>query len=148
MCCDPCPYMLCQRSSSSNRDSSSVRIRCGTRNERFSHVSNTVSGKIEVVNYGVAETATATVASDTLTSINVINNPVVPIPDTGINIATLYLTPGTEQLELDTYFDYNKEYLSFPLTDEAESLYFAVDSDTKIGSNTDSIAIGTTWEEQ
>ena len=100
------------------------------------------------MNYGVAETATATVASDTLTSINVINNPVVPIPDTGINIATLYLTPGTEQLELDTYFDYNKEYLSFPLTDEAESLYFAVDSDTKIGSNTDSIAIGTTWEEQ
>ena len=116
--------------------------------ERFAHVSNTVSGKIEIVNYGVAETATTTVASDTLTSINVINNPVVPIPDTGINIATLYLTPGTEQLELDTYFDYNKEYLSFPLTDEAESLYFAVDSDTKIGSNTDSIAIGTTWEEQ
>ena len=52
-----------------------------------------------------------------------------PIPGTGTNVATLYLQQGTEQFDLAAYFDYNKEYLSFPLTDNTESLYLAVDSD-------------------
>ena len=46
------------------------------------------------------------------------------------------------------HFDYNKEYLSFPLTDIADSLYFAVDSDTAHDSAADPISLGVTWEEQ
>jgi hypothetical protein len=98
---------------------------------------------------GNNDTANEVPLADTLTSINVINNSVVPIPNTGANVATLYLTPGgTEQVDLDTYFDYNKEYLSYPLTDEPETLYFAVDSDQSAKEDGNDIAIGLTWEEQ
>jgi hypothetical protein len=114
--------------------------------QRFAFTSN--NGVTEVTNYGISDTRTILPATDTLSSINVTNDPVVPIPGTGINIATVYLTSGSEQLELNTYFDYNKEYLSYPLTDEAETLYFAIDSDTSVGSTPDPIAIGITWEEQ
>ena len=82
-----------------------------------------------------------------LSSVKIASNSVVPIPNTGVNVATLYLRSGTEQFDLDTYFDYNKEYLSFPLTDIADTLYFAVDSDTG-STNTDEISLGVTWEEQ
>jgi hypothetical protein len=82
-----------------------------------------------------------------LSSVKIASNSVVPIPNTGVNVATLYLRSGTEQFDLDTYFDYNKEYLSFPLTDIADTLYFAVDSDTA-STNTDEISLGVTWEEQ
>ena len=111
----------------------------------------------EVEDYQYQETKVNIPLADSLTSVNVINNTVVPIPGTGTNVATLYLTPGTEQVELNTYFDYNKEYLSFPLTDEPETLYFVVDSDTNPNRTTgatgaentpDQIAIGLTWEEQ
>ena len=41
------------------------------------------------------------------------------------------------------------EYLSFPLTDIADSLYFAVDSDTAADvAAEDPISLGVTWEEQ
>ena len=72
---------------------------------------------------------------------------VVPIPDTGINVATTYLQNGTEQFDLSPYFDYNKEYLSFPLTDITDSLYLAVDRDTA-STTTNDISLGVTWEEQ
>jgi len=84
-----------------------------------------------------------------LSSLNIATDPVVPIPNTGTNVATLYLRKGTEQFDLGTYFDYNKEYLSFPLTDIADSLYFAVDSDTAaVVADEDPISLGVTWEEQ
>jgi len=83
-----------------------------------------------------------------LSSIKIANDLTVPIPDTGSNVATIYLQQGTEQFDLSTYFDYNKEYLSFPLTDVADSLYFAVDADTAHTSNDDPISLGVTWEEQ
>ena len=111
----------------------------------------------EVIDFQYNETKVNVPLADTLSSVEVINNSVVPIPGTGTNVATLYLTPGTEQVELNTYFDYNKEYLSYPLTNEPETLYFVVDSDTNpvrdptaVGAaNTpDQIAIGLTWEEQ
>ena len=82
-----------------------------------------------------------------LSSVEIASNTVVPIAGTGINVATTYLRSGTEQFDLSPYFDYNKEYLSFPLTDIADSLYFAVDSDTA-STNTDEISLGVTWEEQ
>ena len=90
----------------------------------------------------------ATSEKEGLSSIIIANDTVVPIPGTGINVATIYLQAGTEQLDLSPYFDYNKEYLSFPLTDQADSLYFAVDSDTKAGDPPDQVSLGCTWEEQ
>ena len=87
-----------------------------------------------------------------LSSILIAVDEQVPIPGTGINIATLYLQPGTEQYELNTYFDYNKEYLSFPLTNTQESLYFTLDNEDAIDvdniTSTGSASIGVTWEEQ
>ena len=90
----------------------------------------------------------ATSEKEGLSSIIIANDTVVPIPGTGINVATIYLQAGTEQLDLSPYFDYNKEYLSFPLTDQADSLYFAVDSDTSAGDSPDQVSLGCTWEEQ
>ena len=107
------------------------------------------SGNVETVPSPTTVTKTEIPLQDTLTSIKVFDNPVTPIPGTGANVATLYLAQtGTEQLDLDTYFDYNKEYLSYPLTDEAETLYFAVDKDTTADVAPNEIAIGLTWEEQ
>jgi len=83
-----------------------------------------------------------------LSSVKIASNTVVPIPGTGVNVATIYLQAGTEQLDLSPYFDYNKEYLSFPLTNQADSLYFAVDSDTSAGDSPDQVSLGCTWEEQ
>jgi len=99
---------------------------------------------------GVEYTTTTKVTEEKegLSSILIATDPVVPIPGTGINVATVYLQQGTEQFDLASYFDYNKEYLSFPLTDTTESLYLAVDSDTAENDLDDNISIGITWEEQ
>lgn len=101
---------------------------------------------------GTELTATAITKAVTekegLSSIIIASNTVVPIPNTGTNVATIYLQQGTEQLDLSPYFDYNKEYLSFPLTNQADSLYFAVDSDTSAAAAVDEISLGVTWEEQ
>jgi hypothetical protein len=83
-----------------------------------------------------------------LSSIVIAKKGQVPIPNTGINITTIYLNKGTEQLELNGYFDYNKEYLSFPLTDLADTLYMTVDSDADQASAADRVSLGITWEEQ
>ena len=98
----------------------------------------------------IAQTTVTKVTSEKegLSSIKIANDTVVPIPNTGINVATIYLQAGTEQLDLSPYFDYNKEYLSFPLTDQADSLYFAIDSDTSAGDSPDQVSLGCTWEEQ
>ena len=71
------------------------------------------------------------------------------IPDTGGVVTSFYLNPGSEQFDLSSYFDYNKDYLSFPLTNEVESFYFttsyagAFDINSTIQAN-----MGITWEEQ
>jgi hypothetical protein len=87
-----------------------------------------------------------------LSSVKIAVTNQVPVPSTGVNIATLYIQPGTEQIDMATYFDYNKEYLSYPLTNIADTLYFIVDTegDANIASPTSvaSVGIGLTWEEQ
>lgn len=72
----------------------------------------------------------------------------VPIPGTGSSVATIFMQPGTEQIQLNTYFDYNKEYLSFPLTDIADTLYFAVDTELNSTDTAPEVSVGVTWEEQ
>jgi hypothetical protein len=87
-----------------------------------------------------------------LSSILIATNTQVPIPNTGINIATVYLKPGSDQFDLSTYFDYNKEYLSYPLTNKQESLYFVVDDNSVLDINDPAdngeVSVGVTWEEQ
>lgn len=93
---------------------------------------------------GVSKT---TSEKEGLSSVLIADETQVPVPGTGINIATLYLQEGTEQFDLLSYFDYNKEYLSFPLTNQADTLYFVVDSDTS-SATSDLVSLGVTWEEQ
>jgi hypothetical protein len=79
-----------------------------------------------------------------------------PIPGTGTVITTLFSPNSGEQYELSPYFDYNKDYLSFPLTDIQETLYICASSKSfyKDGSGTGTyvnrgeILASITWEEQ
>ena len=79
-----------------------------------------------------------------------------PIPGTGTVVASVYAPATGEEFDLASYFDYNKEYLSFPLTDSIESLYLCASTQTLFdrpelyaSSNTAaSISASLTWEEQ
>jgi hypothetical protein len=95
-----------------------------------------------------------------LSSVQVVNELRTPIPGTGTQITSFYISQGGEQFDLSSYFDYNKDYLSFPLTDEVDSLYIAstsIDrvfdinaSDDPTGSKVlrSSVLASITWEEQ
>ena len=79
-----------------------------------------------------------------------------PIPGTGIEILSYYATQGGYQFDLESYFAYNKEYLSFPLTDEVDIINFFGHydiSNKSIGStdptnNPFKVNNALTWEEQ
>ena len=73
-----------------------------------------------------------------------------PIPKTGTVVASLFVPASGENYDLSPYFDYNKEYLSFPLTNKVESLYLCASSQTDFDSSTAqaSISASLTWEEQ
>ena len=86
-----------------------------------------------------------------LSAISISTEQRTPIPGTGQQITTLY-TPSNsgEQFELQQFFDYNKDYLSFPLTDEIETL-FVLGSENNTYNNTaaaTTITAAVTWEEQ
>ena len=83
-----------------------------------------------------------------------------PIPGTGTIVASVYAPATGEEFDLSSYFDYNKEYLSFPLTDKIESLYLCASTQkifdrpelyTSATTSTDlkgEISASLTWEEQ
>lgn len=79
-----------------------------------------------------------------------------PIAETGTEILSYYISNGGYQFDLQDYFAYNKEYLSFPLTDEVDIINFQGHyniSDETIGStipanNPFRINNALTWEEQ
>ena len=83
-----------------------------------------------------------------------------PIPGTGTVVATVYVPASGQEFDLSSYFDYNKEYLSFPLTDKIESLYLCASTQkifdrpelyTSATTSTDlkgEISASLTWEEQ
>ena len=87
---------------------------------------------------------------DQLSSVKV--NPQIraPIPKTGTVVASLFVPNSGENYDLASYFDYNKEYLSFPLTNVVEILYHCASSTTLYNSSTAqaSISASLTWEEQ
>ena len=87
---------------------------------------------------------------DSLSSIKVTPETRAPIPKTGTIVASLFIPASGEEFDLSSYFDYNKEYLSFPLTNVVETLYVVGSSE---GTYNSSSAISTTnasitWEEQ
>ena len=101
-----------------------------------------------------SETSEFTLAQ--LSSVKV--NPQIrsPIPGTGTIVASVYAPATGEEFDLSSYFDYNKEYLSFPLTDSIESLYLCGSTQTLFDrpelyattTTPTNISASLTWEEQ
>jgi len=79
-----------------------------------------------------------------------------PISDTGNEILSYYANAGGYQFDLQDYFAYNKEYLSFPLTDEVDIITLQGHYDISVqalGSTTPAtspfkVNNALTWEEQ
>jgi hypothetical protein len=91
------------------------------------------------------------VQKERLSSVFISNIIQSPIPNTGTEIASLFVSPNSEQFDLLSYFDYNKDYLSYPLTDQVDSIYFAAMSEVSEFSSNTAVAdinISVTWEEQ
>jgi hypothetical protein len=82
-----------------------------------------------------------------LSSVFISNVNQTPIPETGGVITSFFLSPGSDQFDLLSYFDYNKDYLSYPLTDEVESIYLAASLSGESNTNSQ-INTSITWEEQ
>ena len=87
---------------------------------------------------------------DQLSSVKV--NPQIraPIPKTGTIVASLFVPASGADFDLSTYFDFNKEYLSFPLTNVVESLYLCASSSSGFdpSATPTEISASLTWEEQ
>lgn len=89
------------------------------------------------------------VQKERLSSVFVTNTTQVPIPQTGTSVTSFFLKPGSDQFDLLSYFDYNKDYLSYPLTNVVESVYLAASSTGDFDANTSIEVNGSmTWEEQ
>jgi len=81
-----------------------------------------------------------------LSSIEIVNTKGRPIAGTGTQIATFFLQNGSEYFDLSSYFDYNKDYISFPLTDLPDNLYLSIrSSDVSAAAQ---VNASITWEEQ
>ena len=96
-----------------------------------------------------------------LSSINITNELRTPIPGTGTQVTTFFIGSGGFQFDLSPYFNYNKDYLSYPLTNKIDSLYLTSTSVDKYISAADglgdpngaavlrsSVLTSLTWEEQ
>ena len=119
---------------------------------------------IPVGNYGGPDPSAFTVptssyATSTLNDLSaVITDPEQrsPIPGTGQVVTTLFTSNAGSEFDLSPYFDYNKDYLSFPLTDQVESLYVCASSKAFYRNPTDlntdvirgDVLASVTWEEQ
>jgi hypothetical protein len=72
-----------------------------------------------------------------------------PIPETGTEVATFFLKEGSDLFDLLSYFDYNKDYLSFPLTNKIESIYLTASSvQAATTAGVAEVNSSLTWEEQ
>lgn len=120
------------------------------------------SGKLEIVSGsefimdGIFDSEGNTVAhnindfsKERLSSVFVSNAIQSPIPGTGTSVATYYVSAGSSDYDLSAYFDYNKEYISFPLTDSLETLYLQLQcQELYTGTELLNVAASLTWEEQ
>jgi hypothetical protein len=73
-----------------------------------------------------------------------------PIPNTGTIVSSLFIPASGAEYDLSPYFDYNKDYLSFPLTNKIESLYLCASSQTVYNNSSPAadVSASLTWEEQ
>ena len=104
------------------------------------------------------EDGTALSSSDSVDSFeierlsSVLVNPELrtPIPGTGTQITTFFVAAGGQQFDLLPYFDYNKDYLSYPLTNKVDTLFLSSSSvsDYNSSSAEASVLASLTWEEQ
>lgn len=93
--------------------------------------------------------AETTFEKERLSSVEVALRAQAPIPRSGTGLASYYIAPGAEDFDLLTYFDYNKEYISYPLTDKIETLYLATFANaTNSASSIIDVSASLTWEEQ
>jgi len=76
-----------------------------------------------------------------------------PVTNTGVEVLSYYANAGGYQFDLQDYFAYNKEYLSFPLTDEVDIInvygHYNINSEPTL-TNINPFYVNTaiTWEEQ
>lgn len=97
----------------------------------------------------VAFAQETTFEKERLSSVEISQRGVTPIPGTGTEIASYYLSAGAQDIDLSSYFDYNKEYISYPLTDALETLYIVgTSSDANSSTPLVSLSASLTWEEQ
>ena len=102
----------------------------------------------------IGTTVSATIPSestlDALSSVKISPQIKSPIPGTGTIVASVYVPASGEEFNLQSYFDYNKEYLSFPLTNIVDSLYVCGSSQKFYDASLPSaeISASLTWEEQ
>lgn len=90
-----------------------------------------------------------TIQKERLSSVFVSTQIQCPVPKTGIEVASFFLQEGSDLFDLLNYFDYNKDYLSFPLTNKVESIYLVASSVQASGANpVAEINSSLTWEEQ
>ena len=75
-----------------------------------------------------------------------------PVANTGNNIFSVYANKGGSQYDLTDYFSYNKEYISFPLTNEVDILgvyaFWESTSSPTVPTTAVDIVNSLTWEEQ
>lgn len=81
------------------------------------------------------------------------NLKLTPVSNTGIEVLSYYANAGGYQFDLQDYFAYNKEYLSFPLTDEVDIInvygHYNINSQPTLTSiNPFYVNTAVTWEEQ
>jgi hypothetical protein len=91
----------------------------------------------------------STQTKERLSSVFISNQIQTPIPETGSEIVAFYLKSDADNFDLLSYFDYNKDYLSFPLTDEVESVFLSATSLQTVSNTAISeVSASLTWEEQ
>lgn len=83
-----------------------------------------------------------------LSSVRISQTFIPPIPNTGTEVTSFFVSPGSEQFDLLSYFDYNKDYLSYPLTDQIESIFVTGILTNESTTTPSNVNISMTWEEQ
>ena len=154
------PVLGLLRKSTSGSYSFTAKVAFGVEVELsgdFLYAQNWDDGLGEQVVIATEAEARSTSEIAQLSSVVVATEARTPIPGTGTQVTTFYVPPGGEQFDLLQYFDYNKDYLSYPLTDEVDSLWLigsSVDYRYSNGAPSDievirsSILASLTWEEQ
>ena len=64
-------------------------------------------------------------------------------------MASFFLKDGSDYFDLQPYFDYNKDYISFPLTNIPDNLFIGAQFQEDLpGGVSPRVAVSLTWEEQ